>query len=131
MPSYYILLERNVPGVDATVDGHSLSRNSDALEALAKALGVTSLLSFFSIDQQELEGLFGDIVAGDVTNKMNTREEWFEPRDGIQTIEALLARKSDLAFPDAAKVAPELEEFARVLRLAEQHNVRWHLAIDY
>jgi hypothetical protein len=131
MPSYYIVLEKNVPGVDTTADGHSLSGNSDALEALAKALSVTPLLSFFSINQQELEGLFGGTVAGDVTTKMNSREEWFEPLDGIKTIEALMAKKSDPTFPDAAKVAPELEEFARVLKLAEQHGVRWHLAIDY
>lgn len=60
MPSYYIVLEKEIPNLDVYVNGNALSKESDALEGLAKRIGVTPLLSFFSASSEEITALVGN-----------------------------------------------------------------------
>src|SRR5260370_42007643 len=59
MPSYYIVLEKDIHNFDVYVNGNMLAKESDALERLAKKIVVTPLVCFFSIGTLELSSLFG------------------------------------------------------------------------
>src|SRR5229473_4683638 len=83
MPSYYIVLEKDIPNFDVYVNGNMLAKESDALERLAKKSGVTPLLSFFSIDPEEVTSLVGD--EGETIERLGgkaTKEQWFNAEEG-------------------------------------------------
>jgi len=91
MPFYYILLERTIPNFDVYVNGNKLAKESDTLERLAKKSGVTPLLSFFSIDPEEVISLVGD--EGETIEKLGgkaSKEQWFSAKDGLRTVRALV-----------------------------------------
>ena len=83
MPSYYIVLEKDIPSLDVYVNGNALSGNSDSLEKLAKKIGVTSLLSFFSVSPEEVNSL---LQGGETTESLGIKvpaKKWFSAKDGL------------------------------------------------
>ena len=129
MPSLYIVLEKKIPNVDVYVNGNFLSKHSKELEKLAKKSGVATLMSFFSTSPEETAYL----VEKDVESlKGNAKysEKWFGAEDGLRTVQALLGNLTGLKG-DRDKVEAELQEFVRVLELAQSNDIRWHLAVDY
>jgi len=132
MPSYYIVLEGPIPNFDVYVNGNMLSKESDALERLAKKLGVTPLLNFFSIGPEELTSLVGD--EGETVEKLGVKapkEQWFNAEDGLATVRKLMSHLELLKLDRSDQVLSNLKEFEKVLETAGQSGVRWHLAIDY
>jgi len=129
MPSYYIVLEKQITGAGTFVNGNLLSKNSDALEKLAKKLCVTSLMSFFSVSKEDVASLFGDSAS--VDNIPVPDEKWFSAEDGLRTVNTLLKNLSASRIRDSDRVEGNLREFVRVLELAKSNGIRWHLAIDY
>jgi hypothetical protein len=128
MPSFYIVLAKEIPGVDVYVNGNSLSKNNDELDRIAKSLKVRPLMSFFSTSQEEASSF---AEGHGVELKAVPEEKWFAPDVGLTTVNALLASlsESELARPD--QIEAELREFVRLLETAKANGVRWHLAIDY
>ena len=128
----YIVLERKEPGLDTYVDGKALSRATAELETLAQALQVTPLMSFFSVNPEELlaevEGL-----GAELPNAALPAEEWFSATDGLATVRTLLQHvdANPDSVPSGPEVANELTGFAHLLEQAERIGVRWHLAVDY
>ena len=112
----YIVLEKQIEGFDPFVSGKALSREEEELDAIARDLGVTPLMDFYSASEEEAEE-FG-LEAGP--------ETWFTAEQGLATVNALLAH-----IKDKDAVAADLQEFARVLEETREHQVRWHLAVDY
>jgi len=128
MPSLYIVLEKKIPNIDIYVNGNFLS-NSKELEKLAKKSGVPSLISFFSTSPEEI----ADLMEKDVESLKGSptyTEKWFAAEDGLRTVNALLENLGGFKG-DRDKVEAELQEFVRVLQLAQSNDIRWHLAIDY
>jgi hypothetical protein len=128
----YIVLETDIPGVDAlTVDGKALSRASDELDLLAHRLGVKPLMKFFSVDPAEAVALLED--AGGLDGMDLPDETWFEAAEGLQTTDPLLAHLAnnpgDVSKSD--RVLVDLRAFQSVLERAAAEHVRWHLAVDY
>src|SRR5258708_28258619 len=132
MPSYYIVLERTIPNFDVYVNGNMLAKESDTLERLAKKSGVTPLLSFFSIDPEEVTSLVGD--GGETIERLGgkaTKEQWFNAEEGLRTARALadsLQRRQSTA---RARLVGELRDIERVLVSAHEQDNGWHLGIDY
>jgi hypothetical protein len=66
--AHYIVLERKIDGLDTGMDGKSLSRHIESLDAAARQLGVRPLSEFFSIAPEQaaefMEGVGMD--AGDI-----------------------------------------------------------------
>ena len=112
----YIVLERQIEGFDPFVNGKALSREEEELDAIARNLGVTPLMGFYSASEEEAEE-FG-LETGP--------ETWFTAEQGLATVNALLAH---VEGKDA--VSADLQEFARVLEEARKQQVRWHLGVDY
>src|SRR5215469_3416423 len=129
MPSLYIVLEKEIPNIDIYVNGNFLSKHSKELQKLAKKSGVPSLISFFSTSPEEI----ADLMEKDVESLKGSptyTEKWFAAEDGLRTVNALLENLGGFKG-DRDKVEAELQEFGRVLQLAQSNDIRWHLAIDY
>jgi hypothetical protein len=112
----YIALEKEIPDLDTVIDGKMLSKAEKHLAKAAKRLQVRPLMEFFSISADEA-GI--DIPAA----------QWFSAEDGLRTIDALLVEVDGSAESREAK--DDLLGCQRVLREAQKHGVRWHLAIDF
>jgi|SRR6267143_2666903 len=132
MPSYFIVLERTIPNFDVYVNGNMLAKESDTLERLAKKSGVTPLLSFFSIDPEEVTSLVGD--DGETIEKLGgkvPKEQWFNAEDGLRTVRALVDSSQRTLSTGREGLVAELREFERVLVAAHGQGIGWHLGIDY
>lgn len=128
MPSFYIVLDKKIPGVDAYVNGTFLSKNSKELEQIAKRLKVRSLMGFFSTSPEEVSSL---LEGSGVELKTVPEEKWFAAEEGLTTVNALLASLSESKLARADQVEAELREFVSLLETARANGARWHLAIDY
>ena len=51
--AYFIVLEREIKGLDTAMDGKSLSHEIESLDAVARELGVRPLSEFFSADPEQ------------------------------------------------------------------------------
>ena len=123
--AHFIVLERQIKGLDTEMDGKSLARHAESLDAEASRLGVRPLSEFISIDPDAaadfLEGEGMD--AGDVELPPLRQ---FSAEDGIATVAALLEGNS---FGDDVEV--DLRECERILTVAAQERVGWHLEVDF
>ena len=121
----YIALEKTLPDVDTLIDGKMLSNAEKPLAKAAKRLAVRPLMDFFSTSADEAADLLGDEVAGiDIP-----AAQWFSAEEGLKTVDALLAALD--ASPELSTTKNDLLGCQRVLREAQKHGVRWHLAIDF
>ncbi len=121
----YIVLEQKIPDLDPMIDGKMLSKAEKPLAKAAKRLGVRPLMEFFSTSADEAADLLGEDAAGiDIPGT-----EWFSAEEGLKTVDALLAEIDSSAELRSAK--EDLLGCQRVLREAQKHGVRWHLAIDF
>ena len=128
MPSFYIVLDKEIPGVYVYVNGNFLSRNNDELEQIAKRLKITPLMSFFSISQEEVSS-FAEGHGVELTAV--PEEKWFAADEGLTTLNTLLASLSESKLAHSDRVEAELREFVSLLEAVKANGVRWHLAIDY
>jgi hypothetical protein len=123
--AFFIVLEKNIDGLDTMMNGKSLSKNSDALDAAARELGVPPLLEFYSIAPEEaiafMEGEGVDV--GDM--KLPPLRQ-FSAAEGLATVRALLTRPE--GQPEG--VAEDLRDCERILSAAEKHGIGWHFEID-
>jgi hypothetical protein len=120
----YVVLEKELPGVDTLLDGKMLSKAEKDLEEAATRLGVRPLMEFFSVSADEVSDLLGDDAAGlDIP-----AQQWFAAEEGLRTVDALLGEADSSAKLRVAK--DDLLDFQRVLREAQKLGARWHLAID-
>jgi hypothetical protein len=123
--AYYIVLERQIDGLDTGMDGKSLSRRIESLDEAALQLGVRPLSEFFSADPEELADFMeGEgIASGD--SELPPLQQ-FSAQDGLTTLRALADH--DTAREDS--VAQDLRDCERILTVAAQQGVGWHFEID-
>ena len=127
--AFYIVLEQENPGFDWMVNGKVLSRHGEELERVAKSLSVTPLMEFFSMSPDEIAGIMED-AGGDASTMDLEDEQWYEASAGLTTVRAL--RQYAAEHPDdLPDVESDLAEFEVVLKSAEAHGVKWHVAVDY
>ena len=121
----YIALEKNIPNVDTLIDGKMLSKAEKQLAEAAEHLNVRPLMEFFSISTDEA----ADLLGVDMTGVDTPAVRWFSPEEGLRTVDALLAEAEK--SPELGAAKGDLLGCQRVLREAQKHGVRWHLAIDF
>ncbi len=123
--AYYIVLERKIDGLETMMDGKSLSRHIESLDAAARQLGVRPLSEFFSIaPEQAAEFMEGEgMDAGDIEL---TPLQQFSPEEGLATVRALLSHTP----VHADHIVGDLRECERILSAAAQQGVGWHFEID-
>lgn len=130
MPAFYIVLEKKIPNTDTSVNGNFLSKNSDALEKMAKKLGVQTLMSFFSASPDEIASLM-EVDVDSIRGNPKYEEKWFAAEDGLRTVNALLENLSQSKMDQLDRGEADLREFVRFLEFAKSNGIRWHLAVDY
>ena len=130
MPAFYVALEKKLR-TPTFINGNFISKNSDALDKLAKQLGVRTLLSFFSASPEEIASLLEVENVDSIKDNSKYAEKWFAADEGLRTVHALLKSTAESSLGDRDRIAAELQEFAKVLELAKANSIRWHLAVDY
>ncbi len=129
----YVALEKEVPGFDASsVCGKSLAGAQEELDAIARREGLAPLESFLSVAPEDVRAfLEGE---GETPEGLELpAEEWFSPAEGLKTVRGLLHRLGEepSAVRRARAVRDDLEAVEQVLVAANEHGVRFHLAIDF
>ncbi|HEY1482670.1 MAG TPA: hypothetical protein VGF19_08115 [Candidatus Acidoferrum sp.] len=128
--TWYIVLEKEIVGYDARVNGKALGRAGKVLEMLAKELGVVPLMQFYSAAQDELTG-FVEEHGTERTQIKFTQERWFEAEDGLRSVRGLIRAGERTGVTGKDPILDDLKAFERVLEAAKVNGVRWHLAVDY
>ena len=118
--AYYIVLEKKIDGLDAMMDGKSLSWHIEPLDSVARELGVRPLSEFLSMDGDALTDVLGEDADGIEAPSL----QQFSARDGSTTVQALLAR------PEAQPAVQDLRDCERILNVAAQRAIGWHFQID-
>ena len=123
--AYFIVLGREIDGLDTGMDGKSLSRHIDTLDQAARELGVRPLSEFFSIaPEQAAEFMEGEgMDAGDFELPVLQQ---FTAEEGLKTVRALAAHPT-VRFDG---VEQDLRECERILTVAGHHGVGWHFEVD-
>jgi hypothetical protein len=124
--AWYIVLEREIPGLDRTVDGKAVAKAAERLDAIAAKKKARTLMSFFSAADSELADFAAD---HDVASPKAGAEQWFAASDGLKTVNCLLEAASKKDFD--ARVFEDLQQFKVTLEAAKRNGLRWHLAIDF
>jgi hypothetical protein len=118
--AYYIVLEKKIDGLDTSMDGKRLAKNIKILDDVTRTLGVRSLSEFYSTSAEDLSNLLGEDVEGINPPPL----EQFSAADGLKTVRALLPR------PEAQPAIEDLRDCERILAVAAEHGVGWHIQID-
>jgi hypothetical protein len=132
--SMYIVVEGEDPGFDIYVNGRTLARYEGAVESLAISLGVKPLLEFFSADQNSMALLIEEGGGNHEILKQLPPPQWYNPTDGLETVEALIAaleQDPHQLGTEGPEVLAELREYATVLEKTSERGLRWHLAVSW
>jgi hypothetical protein len=132
--SMYIVVEGEDPGFDIFVNGQAVARNEDALERLAKRLGVKPLLEFFSADENSMALLLEQGIANPDWANHLPQPQWYDASHGLVTVCALiefLTVEPAALGPEAEPVLVELREYERVLRKTAGYGLHWHVAVSW
>ncbi len=122
--AYFIVLERKIDGLDIMIDGKLLARTAEILDVIAPQLGVRPISEFISIDPaQAAEFMSSEGV--DVGEIELPALQQFSAQDGLATVRALLSR------PEAQPAIQDLKDCERILGVAAQQGVGWHLEVDF
>ena len=130
--AYYIVLNPELAGFDAFVNGKALAQaDQQALANICLTLGVRPLEEFLSQNPEKLAE-FLDEAEVDALNPAEA-EQWFDAEDGLATVHALSKYlvENSKALKKSKVICDELAEYAEVLKRAKQEKVQWHLAIDF
>jgi hypothetical protein len=118
--AYYIVLEKEIDGVDTMMDGKSLSRHIESLDAVARELLVRPLSEFISMDADAVADVLGDDAEGIEVPPL----QQFQAQDGLATVRALLPRR------EAQPALHDLKDCERILSAAAEQGIGWHFQID-
>ncbi|QDU08856.1 hypothetical protein [Gimesia aquarii] len=124
--AYFIVLEREIEGVDSFMDGKCLARATDSLDQVARDLGVCPLSDFFSIDPEHAADFLAD-EGVDSDNIELPALQQFSAEEGLTTVRALLGHSAG----QTEGITDDLQECERLLNLAAKHGIKWHFEVDY
>lgn len=130
----YIVVEGEDPGFDIYVNGRALARNEDALEQMARRLGVKPLIDFFSADENSMSLLIEEGAGNPELLARLPPPQWYAGSEGLATVGALLdelRRDPAQLGSEGEFIQEELMEYATVLQKTADRDLRWHLAVSW
>ncbi len=130
--AYYIVLERNIHGIDTAMNGKFLAHESEALDALATESGIKPLSSFISTDPQEALAFMQD-QGLDIAGVQLPPLEFFSAQEGLDVVRALLLAVENArgAIGKDKGVLHDLRECEVILKEVQKVGVRWRFAVDF
>jgi hypothetical protein len=120
------MLESEVKGIELNVDGTGIAQDQEMLDKIAQDIGSIPLSNFFSIDEERVLDLLGE----DTTSMDIPDECWFDPKDGLSTVQSLLNYIRENSIQINENTVADLLNYEEILKEAVIQDVRWHLAID-
>jgi len=132
MGAIFPVLDKEIEGVDiSAVDGKMINRFEPELSKIAENAGFVSIMNFFGANPAEYfdEDEFEEIEL----SEEDLSEKWFEPKDGLQTVEFLikyLRENLETFGGETSEVISDLEDFVNVLQKAEEAGAKWHVEIE-
>lgn len=129
--AYYIVLDVDEPGFDPFVNGKALAHATEELDELCLKSGLPVLESFMGQGMDEFEEMLEEDY--ELPEGEEGDEKWFEPQEGIDWVQSLLAAISQnpSSVTEAEAVLDDLKEYMEVLEKAKGIHARWHLALDF
>lgn len=129
--AYYIVLDREIAGLDPFVNGKAIARESERLAQVTQQLGLRDVNEFVSADPDELLAIAEEL--GVELPHAPPPEAWFAPEEGLSWIARLQSHLVDNPHDvgDASAVVEDLAEYRLVLTAAKTHAAQWHFAVDY
>lgn len=121
--AYFIVLDNNEPGFDTFVDGKSVARGRDDLNAITKTLGLKGIDHFTSF-----AGLAEEFEIPEEFRK----SPWFAPREGLDWIAAIRQHidADHTSIKDANGLLADLQQYEQVLQRADAIGAKWHFEMD-
>lgn len=141
--AYFIVLNSDAPGFDATMDGKALSRHSTPISSIAAKLGLKPLDGYCSQSPEDARAMMADLMELEDENELppdaqgtlaNMQlEEWYEANHGIDYARRLAEhiRQTPQSVKDADAVLSDLDAMIVILTQAKKHELKWHLQVDY
>jgi len=129
----FVILESEIADFNIEMDGSALGASGVKLDKVAKEIGVTPLIEFFSPNVQEVLGLLEDAgVPLDQYPSPLPEEKWFAPSSGLASVRALAdwVRESRGTIRGKQGVLQDLGRMEEILMAADQRGIRWHLGLD-
>jgi hypothetical protein len=127
---WHVALQSPLAGVNpADVDGKALIHRQRDLDELARRISVEPLSHFVSANPEALARYLAQ-QGLDAADYSVPEEEWFAAADGLKTVRGLLAelRSRPDAVLDSHRILRDLEAIERILQVASQAQVAFHLA---
>ena|SRR5580704_1530562 len=122
--AYFIVLERDIDGFDASMCGKNLSRQIDSLDEAARKLSVRPLSEFVSIDPGQAAEFMEDEGMDTAEIKLPPLKQ-YSAQEGLATVRALITTA------EAQPAIEDLKECERILSVAAAHSVGWHFEVDF
>lgn len=122
--AYFIVLEKEIPGVDPYVNGEALFRAAARLDRIAGKKGLVPLKQFCPEEDAP--------PAARQQSVLTELDQWFEPEPGLETVDGLLKmlQSQPTSIPYTDRVIADLQDFRRILMSARRSHVRWHMEVD-
>jgi hypothetical protein len=129
--AYFIVLDKEKPGFDPSVNGKSLAQDAKRIARIAKELGIPELDEYVSYSPEEARGMIEDL-GGDPNDVEFPEVKWFSAEDGLAWVAKLTehVKSHRAAVKNAKGVLSDLEEYAEVLEKAKKAGARWRLQVD-
>ena len=127
--AFFIVLEREIDGLDTFMGGKSLSREVESLDEAARQLGVRPLSGFFSLDPEQAAGFMEDegMDAGDLGLPPLHH---FKAEDGLATVRALVRADHIDAGADLGRRKLPGRDFDGLPAARDELNVRGETLVE-
>ncbi|UXI68581.1 hypothetical protein [Tahibacter amnicola] len=123
--AYYIVLDTDAPGFDASVDGKTVGKGQPLLDTLARTQGLPDLMQFLCVDDDDESA---DLAEG---LDLPDDSQWHDSAEGQQYFARLaIALRQQADAGRHADLIAELDDFAVVLQKAQSIGARWRLGMD-
>lgn len=129
--AYYLVLDREIAGLDPFVNGNAIARESDRLALVTQTLGLRDINEFVSASPDDL--IATAVELGIELHVEPPPETWFAPEEGLTWVSQLqdYLTTSPNEVADADAVLGDLAEYRKVLAAAKANDMRWHFAVDF
>ena len=129
--AYFIVLEQEVEGLSAEMDGKRLASHADILDKVAAQMGVRPFSGFPGIDPKQAEYFLRSEGVGSMRELPQLLQ--FSAEDGLKSVRPLsgYVRANTAEFADAEGILEDLCDCERILRAAARHGIRWHFEVDF
>ncbi len=130
--AHYVVLEKEIPGLDTEMSGKALASAQDNIYKLCGKLKLTPLMDYYSFDSAELAEYLGD-EPNEADSEDAEPEEWFDAQLGLNTVDSLVMeiQAAPGNLKESEYVLEDLLNIQRILTAAKTESVGWHLDIDF